>query len=82
MDMWIKEKQLSKSKWRKLYGESYLVFIDWKSAFDLVSHNKLILILKELGVSDRTVRLVEIILYYGNLSVDGKTSINVEKGTP
>ena len=36
----------------------YLCFIDWAKAFDYVDHNKLLKVLKEVGVPDHLTSLL------------------------
>lgn len=67
---------------RRLYGEKYLVFIDWASAFDFVNQDMLIQVLEQSGVSERSLRIIKIVLYNSNCSIDGKNFFPIENGTP
>jgi hypothetical protein len=71
LDLWS---NLWRRATKKQSGEvnHYLLFVDWKSAFDNVDHDILMKTLARLGTTDRTMRIVHIFLFSSNFSTDGK----------
>ena len=76
----IKNSKLYNTKNREL--DSYIVFFDWKSAFDLVDHDILLSKLELTGISNRSIRIVKILLYACRASLDGTRFFQIQKGVP
>jgi hypothetical protein len=60
----------------------FLLFVDWKSAFDCVDHDLLLKRLQQINVSPKTLRIIEIFLFTSNFSIDEKTAYAIQKGCP
>lgn len=81
MDTWKQIRDKSSALDRNKNGETFLVFVDWKSAFDKLSHDILLEKLRPL-LTPRCFRILTILLFYSNFSVDGVNVIAVKFGTP
>ena len=62
-------------KAREFQKNSYFCFIDYAKAFEVVDHNKLWKILKELGIADNLICLLR------NLYAGQETTVRIGSGT-
>ena len=62
-------------KAREFQKNSYFCFIDYAKAFEVVDHNKLWKILKELGIADNLICLLR------NLYAGQETTVRIGYGT-
>ncbi len=68
--------------------DHYVVFIDFKSAYDRVSHSKLFSKLTRFGLDEETLSLIKLIFnsakvhLFGELENDQRTPIRITRGTP
>jgi hypothetical protein len=60
-------------------GKYYLLFIDFKAAYDSVLHARLFEKLRDIGMTGRTIRIIKTIYNNFNLDVNGET-VAVNKG--
>ena len=81
LDKWISRHEIAAKKYSK-NRRYFMLFIDWKSAFDRVDHDLLMRRLEQIGASQRTLRIVHIFLYSSNFSVDGQERHRIERGCP
>jgi retron-type reverse transcriptase len=80
LDKWISKHEVAANKYsNQLY---FMLFIDWKSAFDRVDHDLLMSRLRAIGVTEQTLLVVHIFLYSSNFSIDGLKRHKIEKGCP
>lgn len=56
--------------------------MDFKSAFDRVGHDLLLERLKTVGMSAKSIRIIEIILYNSNFSLDNENYYDILIGAP
>ena len=80
LDKWISRQEVAAKKYSST--RYFMLFIDWKSAFDRVDHDLLMRRLQQIGASPRTQRIVHIFLYSSNFSVDGQELYRIERGCP
>jgi retron-type reverse transcriptase len=80
LDIWIRKHEIAAKK----YSEQryFMLFIDWKSAFDRVDHDLLMNRLRDIGATELTLRVVHIFLHSSNFSIDGLKRYKIEKGCP
>ena len=64
-----------KSRLREFKKNIYFCFIDYAKAFDCLDHNKLLTILKEMGIPDHLIGLLR------NLYADQETTVRTGHGT-
>lgn len=76
LDKWITIHAVAAKKYSS--QRYFMLFIDWKSAFDRVDHDLLMERLRNIGATERTMRIVHIFLYSSNFSVDGRERHRIE----
>ena len=81
VDQWMRRRN-RELKYRKCYGDQFVIFIDWRSAFDRVHHELMLQIIKDMGMSQRNQRIIEIVLQNSNSSLDGVNFEEVQIGAP
>ena len=72
---YMQSKEVSKEKARESQKNTNFCFIDYAKAFDCVDHNKLWIILKEMGISDHLTCLLR------NLYADQEATVRNGHGT-
>ncbi len=80
-DKWISRRATASAS-KHCPTRHYLLFIDWRSAFDRVDHDRLLELLAQLKVSERTLRILRIFLHTSNFSTDGRTLQPIKRGCP
>ena len=83
VDKWIlRQKKLQQATRQTRNTRYFLLFVDWKSAFDRVDHDLLLKRLEDIQASEECRRVVHILLWSSNFSVDGLKIHPIKRGCP
>ena len=60
----------------------YLLFVDFKAAFDSVPHERIMKELYKYNIYSKTLNIVKFLLNSYRTSIDGEIIININRGVP